>query len=76
MTQNPRSDDDEADAPVDEAIQNALRGLRFGSVEIVVHDGKIVQVVRTERVRVGASEKPSSAASPTSTTSAKTSRRV
>ena len=30
----------------------ALRGLRFGSVEIVVHDGRVVQIERRERVRL------------------------
>ncbi len=33
-------------------IIEALRGLRFGSVEIVVHDGKVVQFERRERVRM------------------------
>jgi hypothetical protein len=34
------------------AIENALRDLRYGSIEIIVHDAKVVQVVRTERVRL------------------------
>ena len=34
-----------------ENILEALRGLRFGSVEIVVHEARVVQIVRTERVR-------------------------
>jgi hypothetical protein len=34
-------------------IQAALRGLRFGSVTAVVQDGVIVQVDRTEKVRLG-----------------------
>jgi hypothetical protein len=29
-----------------------LKDLRFGSVEIVVHDSKIVQIERREKVRV------------------------
>ena len=33
-------------------IHAALRGLRFGSVTAVVQDGVIVQVDRTEKVRV------------------------
>jgi hypothetical protein len=33
-------------------IQEALRGLRFGQVLLVIHDGAIVQVERTERKRV------------------------
>jgi hypothetical protein len=34
------------------AVARALRGLRFGSVEIVVHDGRVVQIERRERVRL------------------------
>ena len=34
------------------AIKQALEGLRFGSVEITVHDSRIVQVERKERVRL------------------------
>ena len=34
------------------AVLNALRGLRFGSIEVVVHNGRIVQVERREKVRV------------------------
>ncbi len=33
-------------------IQEALRGLRFGQVLLIVHEGTIVQVERTERKRV------------------------
>lgn len=32
-------------------IQDAVEGLRYGTVQIVVHDGKIVQIDRTERYR-------------------------
>jgi hypothetical protein len=34
------------------AIAEAARGLRFGSIEVVVHEGRVVQVVRTEKRRV------------------------
>ena len=40
---------------VDEALEriaSALRGLRFGTVTAVVQDGVVVQVERTERVRL------------------------
>lgn len=30
----------------------ALRGLRYGSVEIVIHDGRIVQIERREKWRM------------------------
>lgn len=32
-------------------ISQALSGLRFGSVEIVVHDGKVTQIERKEKYR-------------------------
>jgi hypothetical protein len=34
------------------AIRTALTGLRFGSVHIVVQDGLIVQIDRTEKRRL------------------------
>lgn len=33
-------------------IQESLRGLRFGQVLLVVHEGAIVQLERTERKRI------------------------
>jgi hypothetical protein len=33
-------------------LAEALRGIRFGSVEIIVQDGKIIQIDRRERVRL------------------------
>lgn len=35
-----------------EQIKQALAGLRFGSVQIIVQDGLIVQIERTEKLRV------------------------
>ncbi|ANE55442.1 MULTISPECIES: YezD family protein [Methylomonas] len=35
-----------------EQIVSILQGLRFGSVEIVVHDGRIVQIEKHEKFRV------------------------
>ena len=43
---------------VHERILAALRGLRYGSVTAVVQDGVVVQVDRTEKVRV---ERPEAA---------------
>jgi hypothetical protein len=37
---------------VGEAIARALAGLRFGAVEIVVHDGRIAHIERRERLRL------------------------
>ena len=36
-------------------ITEALRSLRFGTVQITVHNARIVQIDRLERVRVPAS---------------------
>jgi hypothetical protein len=33
-------------------VEQALRGLRFDTVTITVHDGAVVQVERTEKQRV------------------------
>jgi hypothetical protein len=35
-----------------EQIEAALRGLRFGSINVVVQDGVVVQVDRTEKLRL------------------------
>jgi hypothetical protein len=32
-------------------IATALQGIRFGSVEIIVHEGKVVQIERKEKLR-------------------------
>jgi hypothetical protein len=37
-------------------IAAALRGLRYGSIELVVHDGRVVQLERHEKVRIHGSE--------------------
>lgn len=36
---------------VEQAILHALKGIRFGSVEIIVHDSKVVQIERKEKTR-------------------------
>ena len=41
-------------------IQAALQGLKFGSVEITVHNGQVVQIERKEKFRLNpSSSKPS-----------------
>ncbi len=34
-----------------QAILHALKGLRFGSIEITIHDAKVVQIERKEKIR-------------------------
>lgn len=47
----------QADHIVDEAeeiiavLREALRTVRFGSVEVVIHDGRVVQIDRKEKLR-------------------------
>jgi len=33
------------------AVVEAIRALRFGSIEIVVHEGRVVQIETREKVR-------------------------
>jgi hypothetical protein len=44
------------EAPLDneavDAIRHALRGLRYGQIIVIVQDGVVVQVDRTERRRL------------------------
>lgn len=36
----------------DEALRNAIKDIRFGSIEIIIHDSKIVQIERKEQFRL------------------------
>lgn len=40
-------------------IRQALKGLRFGQVTIVMHDGAMVQIERTEKRRIRNTKSPS-----------------
>ena len=39
-----------------ELVRRQVSSLQFGAVEIVVHDSRVVQIERTERVRLGQGE--------------------
>ena len=48
-----------SESPTDQEFQpirDALRGLRFGTVQIIVQDGLVVQIDRTEKRRLRGSE--------------------
>lgn len=49
---NLRSLDGQDEATILREIQSALRGLRFGAVEITVHNGQVVQIERKEKFRL------------------------
>lgn len=40
-----------SDRTVEQAILLALKGIRFGSIEIIVHDSRVVQIERKEKTR-------------------------
>ncbi len=33
-------------------LEEALRGLRYGSIQLVVHDAQVVRIERLERIRL------------------------
>ncbi|HEY6725248.1 MAG TPA: YezD family protein [Polyangiaceae bacterium] len=37
---------------VQERLAEALQGLKYGSVEIQIHDSRVVRITRTEKVRL------------------------
>jgi hypothetical protein len=39
-------------------IAAALQGIRFGSVEIIIHEGKVVQIERKEKLRFDTKSAP------------------
>lgn len=39
-------------------LKDAVRGLRYGSVEVLVHDGRVVQVETREKVRFTDDRRP------------------
>jgi len=47
----PKSGGESAFHNVEQHILDAVRSIRFGSVEVVVHDGKVVQIERKEKLR-------------------------
>ena len=55
---------DSLNPDLEREILDAVRGIRYGSVEVVVHDAKVVQVVRTEKVRIDSPRDGRRAASP------------
>jgi hypothetical protein len=40
------------EAELIEAVAAAAKGLRYGSIEVIVHDSRVVQIIRTEKRRL------------------------
>lgn len=38
-------------------IQKAIETIKYGSIEIVIHDSKVVQIERKEKLRITAGQK-------------------
>ena len=51
MSAAPQSTLQVLESALNQQITHALRNLRYGSVEIIVHDGRIVQIERREKLR-------------------------
>ena len=43
---------DATDHHLTSAILRAIREIRYGSVEIIIHDSRIVQIERKEKIRM------------------------
>ena len=52
MTATLRTLEGQDEASILREIQTALHGLKFGSVEITVHNGQVVQIERKEKIRL------------------------
>jgi hypothetical protein len=52
-TDNPRPPQDSLTATALERVAQALGRLRYGAIQLVVHDGRLVQIEVTERQRFG-----------------------
>jgi hypothetical protein len=52
MTATLRNLEGQDEAVIRREIQTALHGLKFGSVEITVHNGQVVQIERKEKIRL------------------------
>jgi hypothetical protein len=49
---------DAPEAAWERTVRHAVRALRYGSVEVQVHDGRVVQVETREKVRFAADRRP------------------
>jgi hypothetical protein len=46
------SPDKEWSPNIEQEILQAVKSLRYGSVEIIIHDSKVVQIERKEKIRL------------------------
>jgi hypothetical protein len=36
---------------IEKHVLDAIRGIKYGAVEVVIHDSRVVQVEKTEKIR-------------------------
>jgi hypothetical protein len=48
----PNSPEKDWSPNIEQEILQAVRSLRYGSVEIIIHDSKVVQIERKEKIRL------------------------
>ena len=51
--QHPNGLVDETHRQLTQQILQALQEIRYGSVEIIIHDSQVVQIERKEKIRIG-----------------------
>jgi len=44
--------DKEQNSEIEQQILRAVKSIRYGSVEIIIHDSKVVQIDRKEKIRL------------------------
>ena len=49
---------DETHRQLTQKILRALQEIRYGSVEIIIHDSRIVQIERREKIRIDRDSSP------------------
>jgi len=42
---------DKENNPVEKHILDAIRAIKYGAVEVIIHDSRIVQIDKTEKLR-------------------------
>jgi hypothetical protein len=52
LRQHPNGLADETHRQLTQQILQALQEIRYGSVEIIIHDSKVVQIERREKIRL------------------------
>jgi hypothetical protein len=53
MTEKPRPQTTVAPGPLPiDAIQEAVKSVRYGVVQLIIQDGKVVQIDKTEKIRL------------------------